>query len=68
MLIQDRDGSLFGEISQQQPHQDQQPQGYYVQAPASLLEEQHDLVDLLIGFAFDTLGALHLELRIRETE
>jgi hypothetical protein len=41
---------------------------YYVDVPAGLLDQQGDLIDQLIGFAFDTLGAARLELRVRSAE
>ena len=37
---------------------------YYAQVASQLLDEQSCLIDQLIGFAFDTLGARHLEVRI----
>lgn len=37
---------------------------YRVEMPADLLDEQGAVIDWLIGFAFDTLGARVLELRV----
>jgi hypothetical protein len=36
--------------------------------PATLLDEQSSLIEQIINFAFDTLGALRLEVRVREAE
>jgi len=36
--------------------------------PTRLLDEQSSLIDWLINFAFDTLGALQLEVRVYEPE
>jgi hypothetical protein len=41
---------------------------YYVAVPEHLLDEQSSLIDLLISFAFDTLGARHLDVRICAAE
>jgi hypothetical protein len=43
-------------------------QSYYVAVPEQLLDEQSSLIDLLISFAFDTLGARHLDVRICAAE
>jgi hypothetical protein len=40
------------------------PQSYRVELPLDLLDEQGRLLDWLIGYAFDTLDARHLDLRI----
>jgi hypothetical protein len=37
---------------------------YRVELPEELLDDQGEVVDWLIGFAFDTLSAHHLDLRI----
>jgi hypothetical protein len=42
-------------------------QGCYAEVPALALDQQSRLVDRLIGFAFETLGARHLEVRVSET-
>ncbi len=39
-------------------------QSYHVEVPQDLLDEQGQLLDWVIGYAFDTLDARHLELRI----
>ncbi len=41
---------------------------YYVAVPEQLLDEQSSLIDLVISFAFDTLGARHLDVRICAAE
>ena len=63
MIIQDRDGSIVKERGGRRLFKDQRP-SYYAAVPAHLLDEQSSLIDRLIGFAFDTLGALHLEVRV----
>ncbi len=37
---------------------------YRVEVSADLLDEQGSTIDRLIGFAFDTLGAIHLDVRV----
>ena len=39
-------------------------QGYYAAVPADLLDYENSIIDELIGFAFDTLGAWHLDVRV----
>ena len=41
---------------------------YSVAVPAHALDEHGCLIDQLIRFAFDTLGAQHLELRVYEAK
>jgi hypothetical protein len=65
LIIQNRDGSLVHEQRHLWP---KKRPDYRVEVPASLLDEQGSLIDELINFAFDTLGALRLEVRVRETE
>lgn len=67
MLIQDRDGSLVREPYSQANQQADQP-SYRVEIPAGLLDEQSTLIDRIITFAFDTLGARQVDLRVREAE
>jgi hypothetical protein len=40
------------------------PRSCRVELPLNLLDEQDSLLDWVIGFAFDTLQAQHLDLRI----
>ncbi len=40
------------------------PGSYHVELPLDLLDEGGQLLDWVIGFAFDTLAARHLDLRI----
>ena len=40
------------------------PQSYCVELPLDLLDEQGRLLDWVIGYAFETLEARHLDLRI----
>jgi hypothetical protein len=37
---------------------------YHIELPLDLLDEQGNTLDWVIGFAFDTLDARHLDLRI----
>jgi hypothetical protein len=37
---------------------------YYAEVKASQLDEQSGIIDGLIGLAFETLGARHLDLRV----
>ena len=37
---------------------------YYAEVPARSLDEQSQLVDQVIRFALDTLGAYHLDVRV----
>ena len=67
MIIQDRDGSLIKEPCKQQQTQLLSP-SYRVVFPAALLDEQNSLIDRIISFAFDTLGAQRLDVRVREAE
>jgi hypothetical protein len=60
MMIQNRDGSLAREPGR---CADRRP-SYYAAMPASALECERSVIEELIGFAFDLLGARHLELRV----
>jgi hypothetical protein len=44
------------------------PRRYVAVVPAHALDEYGCLIDQLIQFAFDTLGAQHLELRVYEAK
>jgi hypothetical protein len=50
------------------PIQESDERSYYVAVPEQLLDEQSSLIDLVISFAFDTLGARHLDVRICASE
>ena len=67
MIIQDRDGSLIKEPPKHRYQQPAQPI-YRAEVPAALLDEQSSLIDRIISFAFDTLGARQVDVRVRETE
>ena len=41
---------------------------YRMELSAALLDEQGCLIDRVIGFAFDTLGAIHLDIRVHPAE
>lgn len=61
MIIQNPDGSLN---HTQQPDKSD----YYAAVPASMLDDQSSLIERLINFAFDILGARHLEVRVYDSE
>ena len=44
------------------------PRRYSAVVPAHALDEHSCLIDELIRFAFDTLGAQHLDLRVYEAK
>lgn len=67
MIIQDRDGSLLKEPRRLPQSADIQP-SYRAEIPADLLDEQSSLIDRILTFAFDTLGAQRVDLRVRENE
>lgn len=67
MIIQNRDGSLVHKLDHSKRFRNQE-QGYCAQVPADLLDEQSNLIDRIISFAFDTLGVHHIELRVRDAE
>jgi hypothetical protein len=46
----------------------QGPRRYSAVVPAHALDEHGCLIDELIRFAFDTLGAQHLDLRVYEAK
>src|SRR5262245_55679497 len=43
-------------------------QRYYAEVPALALDEQSRLIEQVIRFAFDTLGADHLDVRVRNAD
>jgi hypothetical protein len=63
VIIQNRDGSIAREPRHRWLFANKKP-GYYAAVPATLLDEQSTLIERLIGFAFDTLGADRLEVRV----
>ena len=67
MIIQDRDGSLIKEPRKPRHQQPASP-SYRVEFPAALLDEQNSLIERIISFAFDTLDARRLDVRVREAE
>jgi len=66
VIIQNRDGSIEKEPGQRRLFKNKR-QGYYAAVPAHLLDDQSTLLDRLIGFAFDTLDAQRLEVRVYDT-
>jgi hypothetical protein len=67
LIIQDRDGSLIKEPRKPR-HPQPVSQSYRVEFPAALLDEQNSLIERIISFAFDTLGARRVDVRVREAE
>jgi hypothetical protein len=67
LIIQTRDGSLVHEQRHLWPQRRKRP-NYCVELPAPLLDALGSLIDQIISFAFDTLGALRLEVRVHESE
>ena len=67
MIIQNRDGSLMTEPPKPWLPQPTDP-SYRVEIPVGLLDEQSSLIERVIAFAFDTLGAYRLDVRVRECE
>lgn len=67
LIIQNRDGSLVKEPLR--PHQATSlDPSYRVELPLALLDEHSSVIDRIIAFAFDTLGARHIDVRVREAE
>ena len=60
MMIQNRDGSLTKEPG----HRTDKPQSYYAMVPAHVLDHESTVIDELISFALDTLGAWRLDVRV----
>ena len=67
MIIQDRDGSLVKEPRSPR-HPQPQHASYRAEIPAALLDEQSSLIVRIINFAFDTLDARRVDLRVRDDE
>lgn len=67
MIIQNRDGSLVWEPGDAR-HSKSRKQRYSVELPAAALDGQSALIDRVISFAFDTVGARQLRLRVRDAE
>lgn len=67
LIIQDRDGSL---LKEPRPPKRNQPDdaAYRVEIPAVVLDEENSLIERVIAFAFDTLGARRVDVRVRECE
>jgi hypothetical protein len=62
MIIQNRNVSLTKEPGRQLFANEYQ--GYYAAVPAHLLDRENNVIDELIDFAFDTLGAWRLDVRV----
>lgn len=65
LIIQDRDGSL---LKEPKPPRRGAFADYRVDIPANTLDEHNSLIERVIAFAFDTLGARHVDVRVREHE
>jgi hypothetical protein len=63
VIIQNRDGSIAREGAYRRlaKHKHQE---YYAVVPARLLDERSNLIDRIIGLAFETLGAKRLVVRV----
>ena len=62
-IIQKPDGSLVRPVASDEPGTSEK-YVCYAEVPLQEPEERATLIDQLIGFAFDTLGVRHLEMRI----
>src|SRR5262245_45239284 len=60
MIIQSRDGFLIKERG----HRANKRRSYYAMVPACVLDRESSVIDELISFAFDTLRARHLDVRV----
>jgi hypothetical protein len=60
LIIQNRDGILTKEPG----HCTNKRQSYYAVVPAYVLGRENTVIDELISFAFDTLGAWRLDVRV----
>ncbi len=65
LIIQDRDGSL---LKEPKPPRRGAFADYRVDIPANTLDEHNSLIERVIAFAFDTLGARRVDVRVRECE
>jgi hypothetical protein len=67
MFVHNHDRHCDQDRAHPPPHQPG-PRCYSVAVPAHCLDEHGCLIDQLIQFAFDTLGAQHLDLRVYEAK
>jgi len=67
MLTHRRDGPCVTRQSDTLLRQ-QENDRYYAEVPALALDEQSRLIEQVIHFAFDTLGADHLDVRVRNAD
>ena len=67
MVVHNHDRRRDQDRDHPAPH-NQEPRRYAAAVPAQFLDEHGCLIDQLIHFVFDTLGARHLELRVYEAE
>ena len=63
MIIQNPDSSLTKQLRYHRLLTNIR-QGYYAAVPAHLLDPENRVIDELISFAFDTLGASRLNVRV----
>ena len=60
MMIQNRDGS----VAKEPGYCAKKRLSYYAIVPAYMLDCENTVIDELIGFALDTLGASRLDVRV----
>ncbi|MEN9937332.1 MAG: hypothetical protein RLZZ387_3911 [Chloroflexota bacterium] len=65
VVIQNPDGTLVRDQECRRPAPVQK-QSYYTELPRHQLDEHSSLMEQLIAYAFDILGAHHLEVRVSE--
>jgi hypothetical protein len=67
MIFQNPDGTIIEAPTRHSPEKGWCGR-YRVEVSADLLDEQGSTIDWLIGLAFDTLGALHLDVRVHPAD
>jgi len=67
VVIQHIDGTLV-DSTEQPSHSVGEKQTFYTEIPHHLLDSVDGWIDRLFGFAFDTLDAQHIELRVIDPE
>lgn len=63
MIIHNHDSLPIERREHQRPLTKGRPE-YYAAVPADLLDQESSVIDQLISYAFDTLGAVRLDLRV----
>jgi hypothetical protein len=67
VIIQKPDGSLVRPVVCYEPGTTEKC-SCYAELPLDAPEERASLIDQLIGFAFDTLGVRHFEMRVGRSD